>query len=843
MVDAGWEDAGSLPLPPSPLVGREAEVRAVCARLLDPAVRLLTLTGSPGVGKTRLAVEAAARLADAFVDGVFFVDLAPLDGAELVLPTVARALGRGDAPRQRLEESLAHDLRARSLLLVFDNFEHVLGASAQIVHLLGATRRLKVLATSRAALRLRWEQRLVVPPLAVPDLDSRPTLADLAGAPAVRLFVERARAVDPAFGLGEANAPAVAAICRHLEGLPLAIELAAARAALLPPPTLLAQLAQEPLDLLAGGPADLPDRQRTLRSAIAWSYRLLPPGGRALFGRLATFAGGCTLEAAAAVYEPPDDRRPGHDPAGPLLDALQSLVEAHLVQRAEQPDGTPRFGMLETIREYARERLEESRAADAVRSAHARYFVALAERAEVALRGALDQGTWLDRLERERDNLRAAMRWAHDEGGAAAPLSARLASALARWWAIRGDLREGGAWLAAALARPGGVPSGVRAKALWAAGFVAFTGGDLADARRWLEESAALARADGDRPRLAEALRHLGIVRSNQGDPAAARHPLEESLRLFEAIGDAWGAAWSLKYLADASLREGDLSGAEAQLEQALARFRAQGDGRGAGWALHGLGRVASARRDAPAAERRHAEALTLFRRLDERQGVGQVLADLGDALLARGELSGAAALFRESLDTSGRQGNRQRSLRCLVGVASLALRAGEPVRTVRLLGAVEAEYAALGAVQAPERRRAADGAAAVARDALGGDAFATALAEGRSLDWEQVLGEVRAVLSMVEGEPPPAAPAPAGPRRRRRTTLPDGLTLREREVLRLVAAGRSNREIGAELVLSVRTVEKHVASVYAKIGARGRADAATYALRHDLLPDGASAG
>jgi predicted ATPase len=654
-----------LPAPLTRLLGREREEASVIHLLHRERVRLVTLTGPGGVGKTRLALQVAWTLSAELPDGAVFVDLAPLHDPALVSATIATALGLRDSGGRPLRERLVGALRERELLLVLDNLEQVLAAAPLASELLAACPRLTILATSRGPLQLRGEHELPVLPLAVPDSDVHSIAAqapeELRQYAAVELFLQRAQAATPSFRITPGNAAAVAEICRRLEGLPLAIELAAARIRVLTPATLLAQLDRR-LAVLTGGPQDAPTRQRTLRDAIAWGYELLDEPAKSLFRRLSVFTGGCTLEALQAVGV--DAPAPGSGSPAFVLDQLTALVHQQLLRTEERPDGDQRFTMLESIREYALEQAEASGESDAARQRHALYFRDLAERAEPHLHGP-EQATWLDRLAREADNLRAALAWAVDAGDAETGL--RLAGALARYWWLAGHLSEGRRHLERLLAMPeAATPTATRASALQALGMLLARhadfdvhAGDQAAALACNAEVLSIARTLDDQPRMVAALRELGRLGIELGDWEAARPQLVESLTIARQLDDRDAIALTLSELGWLALFEEDYTQSGILLAESLAIFQANGDIANASFTLFFLGHLAREQGDFARARARFIESLEMLPLSQYRWALHGLLDGLACLAAAQGQavralrLSGAASVRREAIEAA----------------------------------------------------------------------------------------------------------------------------------------------------------------------------------------------
>jgi non-specific serine/threonine protein kinase len=800
--------ARDLPRPLTSIIGRDTEIAAACALLVDDGVRLLTLTGPGGVGKTRLALRIAEEVALAFADGVAFVSLAAITDSDLVLSTIARELGLRETGARSTADLVEDYLRERRLLLVLDNFEQVQTAATHLASLLAACPALVVLVTSRALLRIAGEQRFAVLPLPLPSTTiaravpvAASQLANIAASEAVQLFIARGQAVAPRFDLAPNNAVAIAEICRRLDGLPLAIELAAAWVRVLPPAALLERL--EPrLPLLRGGADDQPERLRTMRDAIAWSYDLLSPEEAQLFRRIAIFAGGLPLEAVDQVARPNREVEVSSSreeealsapppslhlpitpaPSSDTLDLLASLIDKSLV-RSTGETSQARFGMLETIREFGLERLRESGEAETMAARHAAWCVRLAE--GVRRSGRLSHAEGLAALEIEFPNLRAALAWLLGQGEVTA--AQHLAGELAEFWLRHGHWAEGQAWLEHVLSVDTDRPTAARAEALVGLSLMQWSQVAFGRAADLLAEAEAVARAAGDAGALAYARLHQGYVAALSGDLDLAVARGEEASTTCEAIPQAFSCNAAVWLLARATLARGENTRAAALYEQLLAAGRTAGDQISVANALIGRANLAERRGDLGGAIDGFVEAALVCR-------------EFGDSMFASHSLNAVAVTLAEH---------------------------GWPEPAVRLLAAVESLHATAGVTPGPgfhvDHQRH-EQARAAARAALGAQGFAAAWTAGAALSLDEAITEAAVLVDLETG---PVSGHPA---------VRSALTAREQEVLRLVVRGWSDKEIARALGIGRRTVSSHVAVIRDKLAVPSRAAAAAVAVRDRLV-------
>jgi predicted ATPase/class 3 adenylate cyclase/DNA-binding CsgD family transcriptional regulator len=877
----------NLPIQPTPFIGREREVAAVQQLLEREDVRLLTLTGPGGSGKTRLGLQVAAELSDGLGDGIFFVNLAPLSDPALVMPTIAQALGLKEAAGQMLLDLVSAWLREKEVLLLLDNFEQVVEAAVEVAVLLARCSRLNVLVTSRAVLHVRGEHEFAVPPLAIPDPRHLPDLVALSQYEAVALFIARAQAINPEFEVTTTNAPAVAEICIRLDGLPLAIELAAARIKLLPPQALLARMGER-LAVLSSAARDVPERQQTLHNTIAWSYHLLNVWEQRLFRWLCVFVGSFTLEAIEMIVHDTSDETIN------VLNTVASLIDKSLVQQIVQETVEPRLIILETVREYGLECLRESGEDMLIRHAHALYYLSMAEEAEPHFRGA-QQIIWWDRLEREQDNIRTALSWfiSRQEEEPAF----RVCGALYWFWYIRGYWSEGRQWITSVLELPqASKRTAGRAKLLCAAclldnvshgyetdlslfeesveiyreqsdkrglalslswlGFLS-PYQDTNVGRAMLEESIVLCQEVGEKWILALSLEHLGWSYLDPKHFAQAAGLWEKSISLYRELGDEQGMAETLDGLAELALNQGNMLQAEALWKEQLHLSRKLNEKRTTSDALNALGRLEATRSKLSQAEALCQESLILAQEIGYNYGIAAAISslghfarrrgdnaqaaiwaeknlilnrgpfelfDAGQSALDQGDVEQATLLFQEGFSLGQENRDEPTIAHFLRGFALLALEKQQLQKAAHLFGA--AENLLIGTIDLfgqTEYKRALERV----RAQLGEKAFASAWDEGGMMTPEQALAAQE--IAMLLTWPTTATPVKS-------PVTPAGLTAREAEVLRLLAQGLTSAQITERLVISLVTVNSHVRSIYSKLGVTSRSAATRYAIEHHLL-------
>jgi predicted ATPase/DNA-binding CsgD family transcriptional regulator len=804
-----------LPALLSSLLGRESETATLCQLLKQPNVRLVTITGPGGVGKTSLALHVVHELQDAFTDGVFFISLAAIVDSTLIIPTIAHALGVTESPNRLLLDSLKDFLRNKQVLLLLDNFEQIISAAPLLTELLNTCAELRMLVTSREALRLRGEHEFPLEPLKLDGhtISSGDRSANtLMQSPAIALFIQRVQAVQPDFDLTEENAPAVTEICAHLDGLPLAIELAAAHIKLLPPKTMLEKLQESPLQLLTSGARDMPARQQTLRNAIRWSYDLLEDEEKYTFRWLAAFVGGCTLEAAQSVIGVPAS-----------LDVLESLVGKSLVRQTEM-DGAPRLNLLETIREFGLEQLNHTHELESARRAHAEYYLTFAEDAERQLTGA-DQKNWLRRLEREQDNLRASLHWAmeHHE----AEFAERIAGALQPFWLTRGYWSEGRRWLEESLAMDSGAApsSAIRAKTLYGAGVLTRFQGDFARARMLCWQSLAIYRDLADQTGVLMALVELSRISSFQDDKASTESFQAEAASLLETLPDTVVKANAYSDMAIPNVHPNAMqfsTEAVRYLAESERIHRALNNPSGLALALVRQGSIGLFDGDFTLAEARLDEAERLALELGDERILSRLAGIRVLRYIQERDFTSARRDLEDSLLQSINRGDHQASI-WLPILAVVLHGQGLEVWSARVFGLAETLTGASirAYITAFDAQFHIEASRAKVRAKLGDEAFSREIEVGHRLRFDD--------LKTIPHPSAPTQPAPD-------SASGEALTGREIEVLRLLAKDLSNPQIAEQLVISRRTVDAHLRSIYDKLGVKSRDAAVRVAGEKQLI-------